>query len=112
MPTEHIHPLLIRGAQLTEETAIWIVKKHPHRVAGCRRGFEVRVYHYPADGWDPYLITIISKEGWVMGATHSPTAAAAEFASLEMLSKLTPTDASVRPPGTISQAAQVAQAHE
>jgi len=70
MPTEHIHPLLIRGAQLTEETAIWVVKKHPHTVAGCRRGFEVRVYHYPAKGWDPYLITIISKQGWVMGATH------------------------------------------
>jgi len=67
MPTEHIHPLLIRGTQLTEETAIWIVKKHPHTVAGCRRDIEVRVYHYPAEGWDPYLITIISKQGWMMG---------------------------------------------
>jgi len=111
MPTEHIHPLLIRGAQLTEETAIWIVKKHPHTVAGCRRGFEVRVYHYPAEGWDPYLITIISKQGWVMGATHSPTAAAAESAALEMLSSLTPTDDSVRRPGPTSEAAQMAQAH-
>ena len=79
MPTENIHPLLIRGAQLTEKTAIWILKKHPHTVAGCRRGFEVRVYHYPAEGWDPYIVTILSKEGWVMDTTHSPTAAAAEF---------------------------------
>jgi hypothetical protein len=50
MTAKHIHPLLIRGRLITEDTAAWILKDHPHRVAGCRRGFEVRVYHYPAEG--------------------------------------------------------------
>ena len=111
MPKEHIHPLLIRGAQLTEEIAIWTLKKHPHTVAGCRRGFEVHVYHYPAEGWDPYLVTIISKQGWMMGATHSPTAAAAEAAALEVLTTLTRADDNARPPEPTSEAAQMAQAH-
>lgn len=111
MPTEHIHPLLIRGAQLTEETAIWNLKEHPHTVAGCRRGFEVRVYHYPAEVWDSYLITIISKQGWVMGATHSPTAAAAEAAALEVLTTLTRADDNARPLGPPSEAAQMVQAY-
>jgi hypothetical protein len=47
MPTEHIHPLLCRGAQLTEETAIWIVKSI-HTRPGCPEVW--CVYHYPAEG--------------------------------------------------------------
>jgi hypothetical protein len=111
MTKKHVHPLLIRGEQLTEKTAIWTLKKHPHTVAGCRRGFEVRVYHYPAQGWEPYFVTMISKEGFVMDATYSPTAAAAESAALELLSDLTPTDDNVRRPVPGSEAAQIAQAH-
>jgi hypothetical protein len=88
MMAKRSHPLLIRGEQLTEKTAIWTLEEHPHTVAGRSRGFEVRVYHYPAEGWDPYLVTMISKEGWVMQRTHSPTAAAAELAALEMLDDL------------------------
>jgi hypothetical protein len=86
MPAKHVHPLLIRGEELTEQVCIWRLKKHPHKVVGARRGFEVRVYHYPEDGRDPYFVTITSKEGYVMEATHSPTAAAAEAAALAMLS--------------------------
>ena len=97
MTAKHIHPLLIRGRLITEDTAAWILKDHPHRVAGCRRGFEVRVYHYPAEGWEPYFVTITSKKGWVMDGTHSPTAAAAESAALEMLSDLTDVDDHDRP---------------
>ena len=83
-----IHPLLIRGEQITEHTAISTLKEHPHKVAGRRRGFEVRIYHYPAEGWDPYFVTMTSMEGWMMGGEHSPTAAAAEAAALEMLNDL------------------------
>jgi len=96
MPDKPIHPLLIRGNQLTEKTAIWTLKEHPHTVAGSVRGFEVRVYHYPAKGWDPYFVTMIAKEGWVMHGTHSPTAAAAEAAAREMLNDL------ARPPRQLS----------
>jgi hypothetical protein len=88
MTEDHIHPLLVRGEQLTEKTWTWTVKKHPHTVAGCVRGFEVRVYHYPAKGHDPYVVTMIAKEGWVMDATYSPTAAAAVAAAVEMLNDL------------------------
>jgi hypothetical protein len=107
----HIHPLLIRGAQLTEKTAVWTLKEHPHTVAGNRRGFEVRVYHYPVTGWDPYFLTITSKEGWVMGAEHAPTAAAAQSAALEMLSTLTHDEGNPRRSATTSEAQQMAQAH-
>jgi hypothetical protein len=70
----------------------------------------VRIYHYAAEGWDPYFVTIISKEGWVMDATELPTAAAAESAALELLSGLTSADANPRPPAPTSAAAQMAQA--
>jgi hypothetical protein len=86
MTAKRTHPLLTRGEQITEEISAWRLKDHPHTVAGERRGFEVRVYHHPAEGWDPYLVTMIStKEGWVMGTEHSPTAAAAEATAREML---------------------------
>jgi hypothetical protein len=88
MMAKRSHPLLIRGEQLTEKTWIWTLKTHPHTVAGSRRGFEVRVYHYPAEGWDPYFVAMISNEGWLMNGTHAPTAAAAESAALEMLNDL------------------------
>ena len=49
----------------------------------------MRVYHYPAEGWDPYLITLVSaKEGWVMDSTYSVTAEAAEASAREMLDYL------------------------
>jgi hypothetical protein len=111
MSANRTHPLLIRGEQLTEETAIWKLKKHPHTVAGNRRGFEVRVYHCPAEGWDPYFVTITSKEGWIMDAEHSPTAAAAQSTALEMLSTLTHDDNHARHSATPSEAQQMAQAH-
>ena len=46
-----------------------------------------------------------------MGETHSPTAAAAEAAALEMLSGLTTTEDNARRPDPTSEAAQMAQAH-
>jgi hypothetical protein len=64
MTAKTIHPLLVRGKQLTEKVWTWTLKEHPHTVAGRRRGFEVRIYHYPAEGLDPYFVTIVSKEGW------------------------------------------------
>jgi hypothetical protein len=89
MIAEKCHPLLKRGAQLTEKASIWTLKQHPYTVAGSCRGFEVRVYHYPAEGWDPYLITLVSaKEGWVMDSTYSVTAEAAEASAREMLDYL------------------------
>ena len=82
--------MLIRGAQLTENASIWTVKDHPHTVAGTCRGYEVRIYHYPAEGWDPYLIALVSpKEGWVMDSTYAPTAKAAESEAQELLGDLT-----------------------
>ena len=79
MTKANTHPLLIRGAQLTENVWAWTLKDHPHTVAGSCPGFEVRVYHYPAAGWYPYLITLVSiKEGWVMDLTVAATAAAAQ----------------------------------
>lgn len=107
----NIHPLLIRGAQLTDKVWTWTLKNHPHKVIGNRRGFEVRVYHHPAKGREPYLITLVSKEGWVMDATPSPTAAAADAAALDMLSGLTDADPNTRRPDPTSEAAQMAKAH-
>jgi hypothetical protein len=110
MAAKRIHPLLIRGEQITEQMSAWRLKDHPHMVAGERRGFEVRVYHYPAQGWEPYLVTMTSiKEGWVFGTEFSPTPAAAESAALEMLSHLTDDhDARRRAPN--SEASQLVQA--
>jgi hypothetical protein len=90
MTAKPIHPLLIRGSQLTEQVWTWTLKDHPHTVAGSGRGFEVRVYHYPAEGWDPYFIAIIeAKKGWVMEQTYASTAAAAESEAQELLDHLT-----------------------
>jgi hypothetical protein len=90
MTKDNTHPLLIRGAQLTEKVWTWTLKDHPHTVAGSCRGFEVRVYHHPAEGWHPYLIALIStKEGWVMDSTYAATAAAAESEAQELLDHLT-----------------------
>jgi hypothetical protein len=90
MSNDNIHPLLIRGAQLTEKVWTWTIKDHPHTVAGSCRGFEVRVYHHPASGWDPYLIALVStKDGWVMDSTYAMTAAAAESEAQELLDHLT-----------------------
>jgi hypothetical protein len=110
MTAKPVHPLLIRGEQLTESVSIWKLKKHPHKVVGTRRGFEVRVYHYPEEGRDPYFVTMTSKEGWIMDSEHSPTAAAAESAALEMLSGLTETKDAARRPDPTSEAAQMVQA--
>lgn len=110
MPAKHIHPLLIRGAQLTDKVWIWTLKNHPHKVVGCRRDFEVRVYHHPAEGREPYLITLVSKEGWVIGATPSPTASAADASALDMLNSLSDADHNTRRPDPTSEAAQMAQA--
>jgi hypothetical protein len=107
----NIHPLMLRDAQLTDKVWIWTLKNHPHKVAGSRRGFEVRIYHHPAEGRDPYLITLVSKEGWVMDAAPSPTAAAADAAALDMLSGLTDADDNARRPDPTSEAAQMAKAH-
>jgi hypothetical protein len=101
---------LIRGNQLTEQVWIWTLREHPHTVIGSRRGFEVRIYHYPAPAWQPYFVTLTAKEGWVMDTIDSPTAAAAEAAALQMLSDLTDTD-SARRPVPSSEAAQIAKAH-
>jgi hypothetical protein len=90
MTADNIHPLLIRGSQLTEQVWTWTLKDHPHAVAGNCRGFEVRVYHYPAEGWDPYFIALIeAKNGWVMEQTYASTAAAAESEAQELLDHLT-----------------------
>jgi hypothetical protein len=114
MKLKKAHPLLIRGEQLTEKVAIWTLKEHPHTVAGSRRGFEVRVYHYPAQSGEPYFVTLTSKEGWVMDALHSPTAAAAEAAALEILEALgdfSPGTDTIRRPDPSSEAAQMDRAH-
>jgi hypothetical protein len=111
MKSKRTHPLLIRGEQLTEKVSIWTLREHPHTVTGCRRGFEVRVYHYPAPAWQPYLVTITAKEGWVMDATDLPTAAAAEVAALQMLSDLADPADNMRRPVSSSEAAQMAKAH-
>jgi len=111
MAAKRIHPLLIRGEQITEQVSAWRLKDHPHTVAGERRGFEVRVYYYPAEGWDPYLVTMTStKEGWVFGTELLPTEAAAESAALEMLSNLTPGDDTVHSRALYSETAQLVQA--
>ena len=110
MAAKRIHPLLIRGEQITEQMSAWRLKDHPHMVAGERRGFEVRVYHYPAQGWEPYLVTMTSiKEGWVFGTEFSPTEAAAESAALEMLNHLTD-DHNARRRAPNSEASQLVQA--
>ena len=111
MTAKKIHPLLTRGGQLTEKTWTWTLKKHAHSVVGTRRGFEVRVYHYPAQGHEPYLVTLTSEEGWVMDATPSPTAEAAQSADLELLGDLTRGDDNTRPADPTSEAAQMRQAH-
>lgn len=85
MTATRTHPLLIKSRRLTETTYIWTLKDHPHTVIGSRRGFEVRVYHYPAENQEPYFVTVTSKWGWVMDATHSPTAAAAEAEAFNLL---------------------------
>ena len=85
-----IHPLLIRGKQLTEKVSIWTLKDHPHTVVGSHRGFQIRIYHYSAKGLDPYFVTIVSKEGWVMDATHSPNPVTAQNTALQMLDDLDP----------------------
>lgn len=54
MTAQGVHPLLIGGGRITEKTAIWKLKQHPYTLFGARRGFEVCVYHYPAEGWQPY----------------------------------------------------------
>jgi hypothetical protein len=111
MAAKRTHPLLIRGEQITEQMSAWRLKDHPHTVAGERRGFEVRVYHYPVQGWEPYLVTMTSiKEGWVFGTEFSPTEAAAESVALEMLSHLTPDDNNARRRAPSSEASQLVQA--
>jgi hypothetical protein len=46
----------------------WKIANHPHTIVGCRRGFEVRVYHDP-DWSEPYFVTVIETEhGWIMDA--------------------------------------------
>ena len=111
MAAKRTHPLLIRGEQITENLSTWRLKDHPHTVAGERRGFEVRVYHYPAEGWDPYFVAMTStKEGFVFGTEHSPTAAAAESTALEMLSTLTADDDSAHRRVSRSEATQIFQA--
>src|SRR5271169_5683186 len=89
MTRNNIHPLLIRGAELTENVWIWTLKDHPHTVAGSCRGFEVRIYHYHAEGWDPYLIALVSaKDGWIMEPSYATTGEAAESCAREMLDEL------------------------
>jgi hypothetical protein len=113
MAAKRTHPLLIRAEQITEEITAWRLKDHPHKLAGERRGFEVRVYHYPAKGWDPYLVTMSStKEGWVFWTEFSPTEAAAELAALKMLSDLTPDDDNARRRSPNSEATQIAKADD
>ena len=91
MTTENkIHPLLIRGKQLTDKVWTWTLKNHPHTVVGSYRGFQIRIYHYLGKGLDPYLVTIVSKEGWVMDATHSPNSVTAHSTALQMLDDLDP----------------------
>lgn len=118
MTAQGVHPLLIGGGRITEKTAIWKLKQHPYTPFGARRGFEVRVYHYPTEGWDPYFITVISRQGWVMDAAHSPTAEAAQSAAHELLDSLTnaggtccrPSAAAFAPPQTANLRAERAGA--
>ena len=89
MTRNNIHPLLIRGTQLMEKVWTWTLKDHPHTVAGSCRGFEVRVYHHPAEGWNPYLIALVfAKEGWIMDSTYATTADAAQSEAQELLDHL------------------------
>jgi hypothetical protein len=89
MTAKAIHPLLIRGKQLTDKVWTWTLKDHPHTVAGTCRGFEVRIYHFPAEDWDPYLVALVSrKEGWVMNSIYASTAAAAVSDAQELLDDL------------------------
>ena len=111
MAAKRIHPLLIRSEQITEQLSAWRLKDHPHTVAGERDGFQVRVYHYPAEGWDPYLVTMTStKEGWVFGTEFSPTTAAAESAALEMLRFLSAENDNPHRRDPTSEANQLVQA--
>jgi hypothetical protein len=107
MTADECHPLLIRGAQLTEEASIWTLKDHPHTVAGMCRGFEVRVYHYPAEGWEPYLIALVAaKDGWVMDSNYASTPAAAESEAQEMLGHLTQTQPRTFTPADLDRMAE------
>jgi hypothetical protein len=107
MTADKCHPLLIRGTQLTEKASIWALKDHPHTVAGICRGFEVRVYHYPAEGWDPYLIALVSaKDGWVMDSTYASTPAAAESEAQELLDHLTQTQPRTFTPADLDRMAE------
>ncbi len=108
MKLKKVHPLLIRGEQLTEKPAIWRLKDHPHTTVGRRRSFEVRIYHYPAKDWPPYLVTLIADEGFMIEAIHSPNAAAAQATALEMLGGLS---CGADHPSSTSEAAAVKQAY-
>ena len=87
---KQIHPLLIRGKQLTDKVWTWTLKDHPHTVVASDRAFQIRIYHYVAKSFDPYLVTIVSKEGWVMDATPSPNPVTAQTTALQMLDDLDP----------------------
>ena len=87
---KQIHPLLIRGKQLTDKVWTWTLKDHPHTVVASGRAFQIRIYHYVAKSFDPYLVTIVSKEGWVMDATPSPNPVTAQTTPLQMLDDLDP----------------------
>jgi hypothetical protein len=90
------HPLLERGAQVTDHVFIWTLKEHPHQVVGVRRGFEVRIYK--DDAWaEPFLVSMTNQaSGHVMDLEVMPNAAAAEAAALEMLAALDGTSPSRR----------------
>jgi hypothetical protein len=82
------HPLLQRGAQVTEDVWIWTLKEHPHRLVGTRRGFDVCIYENN-DWVEPYLVSMTDQaNGYVMNLDVVSNADAAEALALEMLAAL------------------------
>jgi hypothetical protein len=88
-PKKPAHPLMKRGAKITDETHVWLLKNHLHEVIGAHRGFEVRVYNYPTKYFPPYLVALISQpHGWIMDADNAATESEARASGLNLLMSL------------------------
>ena len=80
------HPLFVPGAPVTEKIRTWTIKEYPYEVIGVARGFEVRIYHYQAKNFLPYLIVEIAQNtGWILGADAAATEQVARETANEML---------------------------
>jgi hypothetical protein len=81
-----LHPLLVRGAPVTDKTLTWTLKEYPYEVVGTAQGFEVRIYNFPAEGFLPYLIVEIALgDGWIMQTDATATETVARETAKKIL---------------------------